>query len=300
MTKPKTLIVDIKRNALDDGPGIRTLIFFKGCPLSCVWCQNPETKSPFLELSFDKEICTECGNCLLSCNQNAIDFKYEFRILRNKCNLCGDCINTCPNNALKLVGKEYTITELMEIILRDKVFYDNSNGGVTLSGGEPTYHIQFVHELLKELKKAIIHSCIETCGLYNRTKFEKLILPYVDLIYFDLKIFNPDKHAKYCEVVNTKILENFEALIMQEAIQVLPRIPLIPNITDTDENLDQLASYLRSLKINEVAFLPYNPLWLSKPEKIGIMPSYSYKNWLTNKEKERVKLHFKDFKFNDF
>jgi pyruvate formate lyase activating enzyme len=156
MTSIKTLIVDIKRNALDDGPGIRTLIFFKGCPLSCIWCQNPETKSPSLEISFNEEFCSECGTCISSCNQNAIDFTNEFRIDRCKCNLCGKCIEDCPNNALKLVGKQYSIADLMQIILQDKIFYDNSGGGVTLSGGEPLYHINYVHALLKELRKKYI------------------------------------------------------------------------------------------------------------------------------------------------
>ena len=114
----KTLIVDINRNALDDGPGIRTLIFFKGCPLSCVWCQNPEAKSPLLELSFDIELCSKCGICSKSCNQSAISFEYKYRIDRSKCNLCGICVDECPNSALKFVGKEYSIEELMKIILK--------------------------------------------------------------------------------------------------------------------------------------------------------------------------------------
>ncbi|MFX0075253.1 MAG: glycyl-radical enzyme activating protein [Candidatus Hermodarchaeota archaeon] len=296
----QTFIVDIKRNALDDGPGIRTLIFFKGCPLSCVWCQNPEATSPLLEISFDKELCSECRNCATLCNQDAIDFENEFRINRDKCDLCGNCIKICPNTALELVGKEYTIAELMEIIMKDKIFYENSGGGVTLTGGEPLYHIKYVHNLLKELKKVQVHTCIETCGFYNRNEFEKLVMPYVDLIYFDLKIFNPNKHIEYCKVVNTQIKENFENLIIAGKVQVLPRIPLIPNITDTDENLTQFVAYLRSLKIKKVALLPYNPLWLFKLEKLGKKTSYSHGDWLPNKEKERIKSHFKDFEFNDF
>ena len=300
MTKPKTFIVDIKRNALDDGPGIRTLIFFAGCPLSCVWCQNPETKSPFLQISFDDEMCTECGNCISSCNQNAISFTNEFRIDRNKCNLCGTCIEICPNNALKFVGKQYSIVDLMQIIVKDKIFYDNSGGGVTLSGGEPLYHISYVHDLLKELRKQKIHSCIETSGFYNRKEFEKLILPYADLIYFDLKIFDPKKHMQFCKVSNEKILENFEFLIKENVVQVLPRIPLIPSITDTKNNLAALADYLHSHEIREIGLLPYNPLWLNKPKKIGVSPSYTHSEWLSKEKKEEIKDIFSKFKFKDF
>ena len=300
MTKRHTLIVDIKRNALDDGPGIRTLIFFKGCPLSCVWCQNPETRSPSLEISFDEDICTKCENCISSCAQNAISFANEFRIERSKCNLCGNCIEVCPNEALRFVGKQYSITDLMQIILQDKVFYENSSGGVTLSGGEPLYHISYVHDLLKELRKNSIHSCIETSGFYNRKEVEKLILPNADLIYFDLKIFNPEKHENYCKVSNEIILRNFESLINEGTVQVLPRIPLIPSITDTHENLVAIAEYLNSLNVTEIGLLPYNPLWLNKPKKIGVISSYTHSDWLLIEKKDEIKEIFSKFNFKDF
>jgi len=296
----KTLLVDIKRNALDDGPGIRTLLFFKGCPLSCVWCQNPEAKSPLKEISFNKDNCSECGTCLKVCNQEAIDFSNKYRINRSLCNLCGKCIEVCPNHALEFVGQEYSIKELLEIILKDKIFYKNSGGGVTFSGGEPLYHIDYINELVKELKKEDIHICLETSGYYNRDKFYEFILPFIDLIYFDLKIYNPKLHARYCKVSNERILENFEDIIKNKSIEILPRIPLIPNITDTDDNLSNLVNYLKTLNIKKIGLLPYNPLWLSKPKKIGIKPSYDYSEWLNNKDKERIKLIFSDFEFNDF
>ena len=296
----KTLLVDIKRNALDDGPGIRTLLFFKGCPLSCVWCQNPEAKSPLKEISFNKDSCSECGTCLKVCNQDAIDFSNKYRIDRSLCNLCGKCIEVCPNYALEFVGQEYSIKELLEIILKDKIFYKNSGGGVTFSGGEPLYHIDYIKELVKELKKEDIHVCLETSGYYNRDKFYEFVLPFIDLIYFDLKIYNPKLHARYCKVSNERILENFEDIIKNKSIEILPRIPLIPNITDTDDNLSNLVNYLKTLNIKKIGLLPYNPLWLSKPEKIGIKPSYDYSEWLNNKDKKRIKLIFSDFEFNDF
>ncbi len=296
----KILIVDIKRNALDDGPGIRTLVFFKGCPLSCVWCQNPEARSPFKEISFNVNLCSECKACLEVCNQKAINFSYKFRVDRSKCNLCGNCVEICPNSALKFVGQEYSIRELLKILLQDRVFYKNSGGGVTLSGGEPLYHIDYVGELVKELKREEIHICIETCGYYNRDKFYELVLPFTDLIYFDLKIYKPKLHAQHCKVSNERILANFEDLIKNKSIEILPRIPIIPGITDSNENLSKLANYLKMLEIKRIKLLPYNPLWLSKSAMIGIKPLYDYSDWLDNNNKERIKSFFSNFEFDDF
>ena len=296
----ETLIVNIKRNSLDDGPGIRTSIFFKGCPLSCVWCQNPETKSPSQEISFDKENCIKCKKCLEVCSNKAISFSNKYRINRNKCNLCGDCIYVCQNDALKFAGKAYDIEELYEKIVRDKPFYDNSGGGVTFSGGEPTFHIDYLNKLLKSLKKDDIHVCLETCGYYNRDKFNNLILPYLDLIYFDLKIFDPDIHKKYCKVSNERIFQNFEELINNNKVEILPRIPLIPKVTATKDNLLKLANYLKEKNIKKIGLLPYNPLWISKSETLGKKAEYTRSNWLNQKEKKIIKEIFSGFEFRDF
>ena len=296
----KTLIVNIKRNSLDDGPGIRTSIFFKGCPLSCVWCQNPETKSPSQEISFDKENCIKCKKCLEVCSNKAISFSNKYRINRNKCNLCGDCIYVCQNDALKFAGKAYDIEELYEKIVRDKPFYDNSGGGVTFSGGEPTFHIDYLNKLLKSLKKDDIHVCLETCGYYIRDKFNNLILPYLDLIYFDLKIFDPDIHKKYCKVSNERIFQNFEELINNNKVEILPRIPLIPKVTATKDNLLKLVNYLKEKNIKKIGLLPYNPLWISKSETLGKKAEYTRSNWLNQKEKKIIKEIFSGFEFRDF
>ncbi|MFX1297523.1 MAG: glycyl-radical enzyme activating protein [Promethearchaeota archaeon] len=296
----ETLIVNIKRNSLDDGPGIRTVIFFKGCPLSCVWCQNPESKSPFQEISFDKGNCIECKKCLDVCSNKAISFFYKYRINRDKCNLCGNCIQVCQNDALKFAGKTYDVETLYEKIIRDKPFYDNSGGGVTFSGGEPTFHIHYLSKLLKNLKKDNIHMCLETCGYYNRENFNNLILPYLDLIYYDLKIFDPKIHKKYCKVSNERIFQNFEELINNNKVEILPRIPLIPQVTATKNNLLKLANYLKVKNIKKIGLLPYNPLWISKSETIGKKAEYTRSNWLNQKEKRAIKEIFSDFEFREF
>lgn len=296
----KSLIVDIKRNALDDGPGIRTLIFFKGCPLSCVWCQNPETQSIKQEIKFEGVYCAGCGKCVEVCEQEAINLQYKYRIKRDICNLCGRCIEVCPNQAYGFVGKEYSIEELMDIILKDKVFYDNTGGGVTFSGGEPTVHFEFLGNLLIELKKKGIHSCLETCGFFNLENLEKKLLPHLDLIYYDLKIFDPKEHEQYCGVSNEIIFKNFEYLIEKQEVKILPRIPLIPGITTSRQNLKKLKYYLKSKNIKKIGLLPYNPLWLSKPNQIGVELKYDYSKSLNKNEKIKIKEIFSEFEFNDF
>jgi len=190
-----------------------------------------------------------------------------------------------PNEALKFVGKEYEVGELVNIVLKDRVFFKNSGGGVTLSGGEPLHHLNCVSELLKALKKEDVHSCIETCGHYNRKAFDELVMPHVNLIYFDLKIFDSELHEKYCKASNETILTNFENLIRHGSVEIPPRIPLIPDTTATSENLTSWAEYLKSLNIRRIGLLLYNPLWLSKPEKIEASAQYHRSQWMTKEEK---------------
>jgi len=296
----KPLIVSIKRNSLDDGPGIRTVLFFKGCPLACIWCQNPETKSTAQEILFEKNNCLDCRECGKICDLGAIDFSTPYRIDRELCNLCGDCIAVCKGEALTFAGKEYSIDELLEIILKDTPFYDNSGGGITLTGGEPTFHMNYLRELLEKVKEHEIHVCLETCGYFKYDAFKEKILDKIDLIYFDLKIYDEKNHKTYCKVSNQIILKNFELLLKEDSIEILPRIPLIPDVTSTTENLQKLADYLKSLKINDVGLLPYNPLWISKTEALGIKAEYTRSKWMTNKEKKIIKEIFSDFKFRDF
>ncbi|MBD3338505.1 MAG: glycyl-radical enzyme activating protein [Candidatus Lokiarchaeota archaeon] len=296
----KALITDIKRNSLDDGPGVRSVTFFKGCPLRCVWCQNPETQSVYQEIHFDYEVCVQCHECKNICPVEAIEFSNFYPINKKICNYCGKCVRSCEMEALKFVGKTYNLQELLDLILLDKIFYQNSGGGITLSGGEPTMQVRFLHELLKKVKENSIHVCLETCGFFKTKEFFEKILPFVDVIYFDLKIFDEMEHKKYCGVSNKLILQNFERLLAEESITVLPRIPLIPSITTNKENLLNWVNYLEKFNIKKIGLLPYNPLWLSKMKHLGHDFVYYHKKWLSDKEKNLIKNIFSQFEFRNF
>jgi pyruvate formate lyase activating enzyme len=297
----RTLIADIKRNSLDDGPGIRTVIFFKGCPLSCTWCQNPEAKSTEPEISYEQEACIGCGSCVDVCDSKAVDPDLPGRIDRRCCDLCGRCVDVCSGGALKIVGREYDIETLLPVLLKDKTFYKTSGGGVTLSGGEPTLHPGFLTPLLQALKADKIHICLETSGFFDFETVRDAILPYIDLIYYDLKMMDDRRHVRYCGVSNKRIFENFERLLNAEAgTDILPRIPLIPDVTTTPDNLKELAEYLSSRRIKKIGLLPYNPLWHSKAEAMGAPLVYQRRDWLQEDEKKYIKTVFSDFSFNRF
>lgn len=273
MIMKKPLILELKGNSLDDGPGIRTVVFFKGCPLSCVWCHNPESKSPDPEISFAAEECIGCGTCLETCPNNALSKDNPFYIERSRCSLCFDCVETCPAGALTRVGREMTTDEIMEFVSRDKPFFDVSGGGVTLSGGEPTMYMDFCGELLSKLKAVGVHTLIETCGQFSFDHFERLILPYVDLIYYDLKIFDSESHRRYCGTGNDVILDNFRKLIKladNGGFNIIPRTPLIPDVTDTEINLNSIANFLKQQGVRKAQLLLFNPLWYNKLPKLGL------------------------------
>jgi len=301
-TKPKTpLILDIKGNSLDDGPGIRTVVFFKGCPLSCVWCHNPESKKAVPEISFDKTKCVASDTCINVCSEDALDRKNPFFIDRNLCTLCEICVANCPSGAIAMVGKKITMKNIVATVLKDKPFYQNSGGGVTLSGGEPTLYMDFLSSLLAHLKSEGIHTLIETCRLFDLETFKEKILPFIDTIYYDIKIIDSLLHKRFCGVKNDVILENFIALnrvSTQNGIEILPRTPLIPDITVTEENLTAIADFLAAQGVKKTRLLAYNPLWHDKNEKIGIINKQTKaKNMTTWIPKDKIKYY--ESIFND-
>jgi len=303
--KNTPLILDIKGNSLDDGPGIRTVVFFKGCPLSCVWCHNPESKKPGQEISFDQNECVGCDTCLQSCPENALDRQNPFFIDRSLCTLCGVCVANCPSGALTLVGRTMHTEDIVAVAAKDKPFFNNSGGGVTLSGGEPTLHMDFLSGLLKKLKDEGIHTLLETCGLFNFEAFEKKVLPYIDTIYYDIKIIDPDHHKQFCGVKNDQILNNFirlNAMAAESGFDLLARTPLIPNITATEKNLTEIADFLETRGIRQARLLAYNPLWHEKNAKIGIQNTRlnhaEMNTWIPKEQLDTLRAIFTDKNIN--
>ena len=263
------LIVDIKRHSLEDGPGIRSVVFFKGCPLRCVFCQNPETQDPGAELVFFPDKCIRCGSCADVCPEEAIDLDFHGHIHREKCIRCGHCADVCPGNALVLLGEYLPADTLVQILLRDLPFYRHSGGGVTLSGGECTIYPDYIESVLKSLKSRGIHVVLETAGYFEYDAFEQKILPYVDLIYYDIKIAESGAHKHYIGKPNQRILDNFCRLIDDKRVEVHPRIPIVPGITATRENLSSIIDFLLKTRADNVSLLPYNPMGIGMAVSLG-------------------------------
>ena len=265
-------ILDVKGNALDDGPGIRSVVFFKGCPLTCVWCHNPESKNAFPELAFDARACTGCEVCLAVCEAGALARRNPGYVDRRVCRQCFACAAVCPSGALEQVGQAMTVEALTARLLRDKPFYDTSGGGVTFSGGEPTLFMSYLASLAAALQGAGIATLLETCGHFDGDRFEALVLPHLDAIYFDLKLFDRERHKRYCGLPNDRILANFLRLWARSRgshFSLLPRIPLVPGLTATRANIRAWAAFLKTHRIGRVKLLAYNPLWPAKAARIG-------------------------------
>jgi len=268
-TSSLPLIVDIKRNSLEDGPGIRSVVFFKGCPLRCVFCHSPETQDPEAEIAFSARECIQCGQCVEICPERAIDLELPGRIHRVKCVRCGECAKVCPGKGLRLIGSCYSVEELTEVLLRDLPFYRHSGGGVTISGGECTLYPDYLESLLKRLKTNGIHIVLETSGHFDYRTFRKKILPHTDFIYYDIKIADPAVHRKYLGKTNRIIIENLYSLLTERDVEVHPRIPLIPGITATRENLSAIVDLVCDAGAENVSLLPYNPMGSEMAESLG-------------------------------
>jgi len=264
------LILDVKGNSLDDGPGIRTVVFFKGCPLSCVWCHNPEARAREAELGFERSDCVGARACFDVCEAGALSKDLPDLIDRARCDLCFDCVDVCAAGALDVVGRPMSVERILAAVAKDRPFFEASGGGITLSGGEPTLFMRFAAELAGGAQALGIHVLLETCGAFDLGRFEAELAPRVDLVYFDLKLHDRDEHRRLCGADNATILRNFAALWRCQQVEVLPRIPLVPGMTATDSNLRTLAGFLRGLGVDRVALLAYNPLWGDKLAKLGL------------------------------
>ncbi|MCM0647834.1 glycyl-radical enzyme activating protein [Clostridium swellfunianum] len=263
----KGTIFNIQKYSVHDGPGIRTTVFLKGCPLKCWWCHNPESQNPRHEIMFFQERCTGCGVCVKRCPNEAIKISDNKALTdETKCRLCGKCADFCPNKAREYVGKEITVQALMDEIIKDEVFYDESNGGVTFSGGEPMLYADFLAEVLKACKQRGIHTAIDTSGFVAFDKFEKII-DYVDLFLYDIKLMDDRRHTKYIGFENGLILDNLKKLSDRGA-NIFVRMPIIAGINDDFENIEEAISFLSSLNIIQVNLLPYHKMGMDKYRRL--------------------------------
>lgn len=263
------LLFDIQRFSVQDGPGIRTTVFFKGCPLDCLWCSNPESKTPMPQLLYFEDRCSRCYECIDACPSGIIDKAEDGRLSidRQRCTGCGTCVQECLAEARCVSGKEWTIEEVCNIVKKDTSYYRNSDGGVTVSGGEPTCQPEALVELLSKCREMGIHTCLDTCGFSNWDIMEEAI-GHVDLVLMDNKHMNPDIHKKYTGVDNELILENTERIASQEVPMII-RIPLITGLNDSDENINQLGQFMKTLGLKRVDLLPYHSFSLSKYKALG-------------------------------
>ena len=264
MSSIKGILLEPKRFAIHDGPGIRTTFFFKGCVLKCIWCHNPESISPKPQMGYYAHKCINCGECADVCPVKAHTFSadgiHQFDPLL--CNDCGKCEEVCLGKALKQYGKEMTVDEVMKIALEDRTFYQESQGGVTLSGGEPLMQPDFTLALLKELKNAGLHTAVDSCANVATSHFEK-ILPYTDMFLIDFKHADSAEHKKLTGSGNELICKNLEWLSNQGA-EIEIRIPVVPGCNDSPDNMERTADFLGKLHLEAVRLLPYHSLAGSK------------------------------------
>jgi pyruvate formate lyase activating enzyme len=263
------MIFDIKRYAIQDGPGIRTAVFMKGCPLECWWCHNPEGQRPEAQLIYRSNRCTASKACLDVCPQDAIIWEGKSITHWEACDDCGKCAEVCFAGAREIIGREITVNQLIAEIERDIPFYDQSGGGVTYTGGEPLQQSEFLAEALIACKEKQIHTAVDTCGYCSWENFQ-LILPMVDLFLYDVKLMNAEKHLKYTSAPNKLILDNLIKL-SDEGANIIVRIPLIPGINDDEENLEMCGAFLKDLpKLLGVELMPYHQIGVAKYEALGL------------------------------
>ena len=253
----KATVFDIARGSYVDGPGIRTTVFFKGCNLRCAWCHNPESQSPKPQLMFYKNKCTGCGKCLEKC-PHALEF----------CDTCGKCTIYCPADARSVCGKEYGTDELLSIILKDKLFYETSGGGVTFSGGECMLYPDFLEEILKKCKENGISTAVDTAGHVPFELFER-VLPHTDLFLFDVKCMDSERHKKYVGVGNELILQNL-AKLLEAGVRVIVRVPVVAGVNDSMDDMLALKSFIDAHgSTTAVDLLPYHSMGEHKYAAIG-------------------------------
>lgn len=265
----KGLVFDIQRFSIHDGPGIRTTVFLKGCPLSCHWCHNPESQDPKPEIFFTEDKCIGCRFCVRTCKRGGHRFEDGKHVFdRSVCLRCGSCARECYPQALEVAGKEMTVDEVVAEVRKDQAFYEHSGGGMTISGGEPLMQFEFTRAILDAAKSAGLHTCLETCG-YAPPERPMAVLPLTDLFLYDIKETDPVRHRKYMGASNDVILANLSALSAAGAKIVL-RCAIVPGLNDRAEHFAAVAGLAEALPgVQGVDVLPYHPLGTSKLRRLG-------------------------------
>ncbi len=264
------LVASIRRLAVHDGPGIRTIVFMKGCPLRCVWCAAPETQLPGREILHYPERCLGCELCRQACPEGAIAVASDAdrRIDRSRCTLCGRCVEACAAEALQMPAREMSAAEVLAEVERDRMFYRHSGGGVTISGGEPLMQPAFTSALLRSCRQAGLHTAMETSGLQSWEVFAATLVD-LDLLLYDLKLMDPEAHRQYTGASNERILENLERAVAR-GIPTVVRIPVIPGFTDQDSNILAMRQLLRGIgPIRRIDLLPYHRLGEAMYARLG-------------------------------
>jgi pyruvate formate lyase activating enzyme len=264
-------VFNIQRFSIHDGPGIRTTVFLKGCPIRCLWCSNPESQRMEPQIVYWHERCIRCDACVAVCPRSAIevDESGHKRVLQDRCDLCGRCLEECYAGALEQIGRLVTVDEVLSLVEEDHLFYEQSSGGVTLSGGEPTAQLRFSQRLLQGCRERDIHTTIDTCGHAPWEAWEAL-LPYLDLILYDLKEIDPARHERYVGVSNELILDNLRRLA-RTGKSIIVRRPVIPGYNDDEGSIRALARFVQELgAVHEIDLLPYHRFGQGKYKRLGM------------------------------
>ncbi|MGE5631494.1 MAG: trans-4-hydroxy-L-proline dehydratase activase [Caulobacteraceae bacterium] len=262
------MIFNIQKFSIHDGPGIRTTVFFNGCPLRCLWCHNPESQNTKKEMLYYREKCVLCRTCEAVCPEKAVKLENGRMVTHmDKCVFCGKCVTYCMYETRDIAGKEYTVDEVLKVVLQDRVFYKQSGGGVTVSGGEPLMQIDFVEELLRRLKEEGIHTAVDTCGAVSFDVLER-VAKYTDLFLYDIKLMDDQKHIEYIGVSNKLIIDNLIKLSkMHNNINI--RMPIIEGINADNSHIEKTLGVIKDLNIEKVNLLPYHDFAKHKYYKLG-------------------------------
>lgn len=290
------LIFDIKKYAINDGPGIRLTVFFKGCNLSCKWCHNPESMSPKVQKMYNASKCIGALSCISNCPNDALVMTSEGIVTDfDACNLCGKCAEVCPTKAFEMLGSSILISDLMKEIDNEAVFFDQSGGGVTFSGGEPLMHSEYLLEALKACGKRMYHRVVDTTAFSSQETLLE-IAKHTELFLIDLKVMNAEKHKEFTGVSNEKILSNITALAKTNC-EIIFRIPLIKGVNTSEENILKTANFVNSLNGNRsvINLLPYHNIAENKHIKLGHTNHFEEFKTPTEKEIEKIILQFKNY-----